>query len=263
MTDPERLKSGDADAFERSLLLAARSDAGSERALRKALSVFALGATVGLSGAAAAGGTQPAAVSGIVIAKWFGLGALAGILSATGVHTVQRELQSRDLKTTPNAAYAPKSSAQAGLREAPGTDTPIAADHALDPAVTAHRHVHEAPAAIRNAGPPSASPSEVPLDQNVTAASLREQVRLLEHARAELSARRTRMSLAALDEYERRFPKGPLAPEAAVLHIEAFLLDGQRAAAERMGAAFLRAHPAGPHAQRVRSLLERAGGRSQ
>jgi hypothetical protein len=112
MTDPERLKSGDADAFERSLLLAARSDAGSERALRKALSVFALGATVGLSGAAAAGGTQPAAVSGIVIAKWFGLGALAGILSATGVHTVQRELQSRDLKTTPNAAYAPKSSAQ-------------------------------------------------------------------------------------------------------------------------------------------------------
>jgi hypothetical protein len=62
-------------------------------------------------------------------------------------------------------------------------------------------------------------------------------------------------ALRALDDHDRRFAAGALGPEVLVLRIQALVLRGDRAAAARLGNAYLDAHPRSPHANRVRSLL--------
>jgi outer membrane protein assembly factor BamD (BamD/ComL family) len=62
-------------------------------------------------------------------------------------------------------------------------------------------------------------------------------------------------ALDALDSYDRTFPSGTLAPEAAVLRVQALLARGDRAAAIALTDAFLRAHPASPYAAKMRALV--------
>jgi hypothetical protein len=60
-----------------------------------------------------------------------------------------------------------------------------------------------------------------------------------------------------LDEYAARFPGGVLAPEGAVLRVEALLSRGDRAAAVNAADAFARAYPSSPYVGKLRTLLEK------
>jgi outer membrane protein assembly factor BamD (BamD/ComL family) len=62
--------------------------------------------------------------------------------------------------------------------------------------------------------------------------------------------------LAALDDYQRRFPRGVLQQEAAMLRIEALLARGDKATARRLSQRFLEQYPRSALAARVKNLLE-------
>jgi outer membrane protein assembly factor BamD (BamD/ComL family) len=74
-------------------------------------------------------------------------------------------------------------------------------------------------------------------------------------AAPQLAARDPVGALKALDEYRRRFPRGDLAPEAAVLRIQALEGAGQHDAAERMARDFLAHDPDSPHAKKIRTMF--------
>lgn len=84
---------------------------------------------------------------------------------------------------------------------------------------------------------------------------LAEELRMVDRARQLITAGDASAGLAALDEYRHRFPRGRLAPESLVLRVEALMARGDRAAAERVVAPFLQAHPQSPYAARLRALV--------
>jgi hypothetical protein len=78
---------------------------------------------------------------------------------------------------------------------------------------------------------------------------------MLDQARAAIDHGDSARSLALLNEYAGRFPRGVMRPEASILRIEALVNLGNQAAAKREGEAFLRANPESPYAARIGSLL--------
>ncbi len=77
----------------------------------------------------------------------------------------------------------------------------------------------------------------------------------LEGARGALAAGDPARCLSVLEHYAERFPGGSMAPEAAMVRIEALVKSGDRAAATRAADALLAGNPESPYAARVRSLL--------
>ena len=81
---------------------------------------------------------------------------------------------------------------------------------------------------------------------------------MLDQARAAIDHGDAARGLSLLDAYASRFPHGVMGPEASILRIEALVNEGDRAAADREGDAFLRANPTSPYAARIASLLGRS-----
>ncbi|RYE87001.1 MAG: outer membrane protein assembly factor BamD [Myxococcales bacterium] len=86
-------------------------------------------------------------------------------------------------------------------------------------------------------------------------ASLQEELALLDAARARLARGDAAGTLAALDAYQQRFPRGSLGLEAHVLRINALWSRGDQATARQLGERFIAAHPTSPHSPRLRGLL--------
>jgi hypothetical protein len=78
----------------------------------------------------------------------------------------------------------------------------------------------------------------------------------LEAARAALVRSDAAAALAALDRYDRSFPGGALRTEATMLRVEALLARGDTKAAQDLARGLLALDPAGPHARRLRTLLQ-------
>lgn len=91
----------------------------------------------------------------------------------------------------------------------------------------------------------------------VSDAKLRDEIRLLDRARAALRMRQSQQALQELRHYFEGHPHGTLEPEAAVLRIEALRENGERDKAAVMSREFLARHPDGPLADRVRRLAEK------
>jgi hypothetical protein len=79
---------------------------------------------------------------------------------------------------------------------------------------------------------------------------------------AQLDAARTALAAGAYSEakrllaqFHRDFPRGELATEARVIHLELLSAKGDTAALQREGGRFLDLYPRDPHAERVRQLL--------
>jgi TolA-binding protein len=106
-----------------------------------------------------------------------------------------------------------------------------------------------APGAIDSRPPPSTAPPPGP--------ALSSEVALLDPARHAIAAHDPKSALAALDGYDRTFPRGALAQEATLLRIEALLQAGDRPRATTLGDTFLRGDPKGPYAKRVHEMLAR------
>jgi outer membrane protein assembly factor BamD (BamD/ComL family) len=86
-------------------------------------------------------------------------------------------------------------------------------------------------------------------------------VALLDPARASLAKGDATNSLAAIEQYQRAFPRGILAQEAAVMRIEALLVAGDRGGAQQLADAFALTYPTSPYAKRVRQIFSKSGKR--
>jgi outer membrane protein assembly factor BamD (BamD/ComL family) len=83
---------------------------------------------------------------------------------------------------------------------------------------------------------------------------LREEIRLLDQARAAVRAGTFEQGLKLLERYDRRFPRGQFRQEAQVLRVEALERSGKKDAAFVLGKKFLAEHPESPHVERVESV---------
>jgi len=110
------------------------------------------------------------------------------------------------------------------------------------------------PPAMEASPPPSraSAPATAP---SSAANDLREQIALLDRARAAVRARDSGRALAELSAYGKRFPRGEFSQEVSVLKIEALVQNGQMDAARALGRRFLTAHPESPHVERIERMI--------
>jgi TolA-binding protein len=80
---------------------------------------------------------------------------------------------------------------------------------------------------------------------------LRDEIRLMDQARAALRAGSADKALALLARYAQRYPEGAFRQEATVLQLEALERAGQRSKASSLARKFLDEHPESPHVERV------------
>ena len=262
MTDPDRLlKQLDDESPGASMLRSAREDAPREAARRR--TAMALGLAVGVTAASTAATTTAAAAASkwsayggtAALIKWIGIGAVSGVMAVGAVEYVSAEHEANDAPATtaPMASTAPAIRSFKAPSPVPVLIPPAIPDEPHEPASAAAPTL-EVPQAIPRAKaptPPSAAPHVAPV-----ASSLADEVRDLDRARALLAAGNARATLSALDAHDRTFADGALAPEAAVLRIEALTQAGDDAAATARANAFLATYPSSPQARRVRSVLE-------
>jgi TolA-binding protein len=212
---------------ERLLLAAGANERPGEESVRKAAA--ALGIVPHAALVAATMGTTRA-IRWTSMATWVGVGSIGVACVVGAVVMVHGRLASQA-----HAATA------VVLHEAERAPTPVAAAPAEPTAVAS------APVLAPEA-PPRAH-------RELTTPGLRMEAEALDAARATLAAGDARRALARLDEFDRRFPHGPLHEEALLLRIEALAREGDRAGAATLADRFLKAYPASVQADRVASIL--------
>lgn len=230
MSDPLRWsEGGDASALERELLGAAQEQRLPEAERR------ALWASIALS-LPAAPPLPPLAEAGTTSGT-LGASLAKGALVASLVAGLG---WSAALALRPSPRDVPTPTAVASVLAAPSALSPAPA-----PSVSA-----SASAA------PSGAVSPLPSPRPSGASQLREESAAVLEARAAFRAGDARRCLALLEQARSRFPRGALGQEREALAIEALARTGQRAAAQRRAAAFLRAHPQSPYVADLRRIAE-------
>lgn len=163
------------------------------------------------------------------------------------------------LDSKPAAKSTPTSSSGAAARSLPVASAPTsAATRANEP----ESDSKDADSAPQTAPPPSAvvsarheklrsaASAELPVSR------LREESLAVLAIRKSLLARQASEALRLLADAQRDFPGGVLTEEREALTVRALLAAGQKAAAQRRGAAFLKSFPRSAHAAEVRRLLD-------
>ena len=241
MKDPQPLLDDGATELELRLLQAGDADRPSAKARQAALAALGLsGAVLSASSSAAAataGSTALPSGARFLAVKWWAMGAL---VTAGGVGVGYATLTSSPAGT-PSAVVVPRVSQLPLVTTAaplPEPELPASAS----PALTTSRERPTSPQ-------PRSSSSAGSL-------GIQEQIVLVDRARAAVAAQQPATALAALDEYQRRFPGGVLAQEATLLRIDALLARGDRASAARLGRQFLERYPRSPMAARVKTLID-------
>jgi outer membrane protein assembly factor BamD (BamD/ComL family) len=84
---------------------------------------------------------------------------------------------------------------------------------------------------------------------------LREEIRLIDRARAAMRGGAPEQALDELKIYARRFPRGSLSQEAFVLKLEALKMAGQRERAESMARRYLAQHPDSAYSPRLERII--------
>jgi hypothetical protein len=194
----------------------------------------ALGVGTGIVGVVASSGTAHAAggVGIAMLVKWTGVGLIVGVgaLAVAG-QLVPTEPQPV-VATPPQPTPQPVAAAVTRAPVAPPPAAPLGAR--TEPA-------RRAPAAPSAAAPEPAS-------------TLAAEARLLEQARAALRTGDASQAQQALGQYDREFPGGELASEAAYLRMEVLTRQGDRPAAAAAARRLLHDHPESPQTSRARSV---------
>lgn len=170
----------------------------------------------------------------------FAKGALWGALSLGLIAAVAGLQLARP--ATPSSRAAPLPSAV----ERSAAATPVVA---LPPAAGAIEPRAVTPTHVTALAPPPARPVVLADD-----AELRAEIALLDRARNALREGASARALRLLDQHARRFARGALAPEGAVLRIEALVQRGSYREAESRSRAFVAAYPSHPLRERVVTL---------
>jgi TolA-binding protein len=233
MRDPKRLADSDPTPFENRLLGAARNERiPNEMRLRM---------SQGLNlGAAATAAGKTGAIITLKTGALIGLG-IAGITGLMVLGGGQR--------SGPTGARETAATAMPNPTPAATTPRPAEAPAATGPAEPISASVAPMRAAGHGLGTPSLSTTSRGRE-----AALREEIGLLDAARAALAANAPGKALVVLGQYNHRYPNGTFAPEALALRIEALTNAGDAATARTLARRFLKAYPSSPLAERVEHL---------
>lgn len=252
MTDPERI-SQRSSGLAAELLRAGATERPRSVGMQRTLTALGVSGALlttastasAVAGATAVTGTKAAkAVSGILLAKWIGVGVVGGVGLAGAAAVV-------------SAPAAPAPSVQAALsvqRAAPPRVlAPVApaAPEVLEPPAS---EVAEPPAPSAPAPGLAANRAEPELDLG---APLAAEVAFVDRARTALAAGRAEQGLGQLASYEREFPEARLLPEVLFLRLETCERLGRRDEARAAAQRLLDGFPKSPHAARARQLLGR------
>ncbi len=270
--DPIRLFDEGGSELMLSLLGAAREEQPDHAALQRTLTAVGVGAAVatvattasaatvgaaatrGLAGAASLGSTKGiVSTTLLVVVKWVGAGALAGIVATSAVYAVSEPhvpSPSAQKAAAPVVTASPR-----GAPTAPGNPQPMHDEAAPPPPVEAASASAPAPSPAlgtpaRNALPQVSVPAEVD-----PGAQLAAELGVLDSARQAVSAGNAPRALNALNDYDARFSHPNLLPEALYLRLEALTLQGDAAGTQAVARRILRSYPSGPHAARARAVL--------
>jgi len=234
--DPKRLTVVGATDLERTLLQAARSERPSpELTARMAAG---LGISVGAALTTAAAPAAAAKATASVWTGWVSAGVLAAAVTAgvVGVQMVRTPVPSAAVKPGPAPVATPAIAPPVG--EAPRAPSAVAVPG------TRVEKIRRRPAA---APPPAAAP----------ASDLRDQIALIDAARAAVKAGSSERALVLLRRYDASYPGGAFAPESLALRIEALDQDGRHAEARTLGRDFLARYPRSPVADRVARVVQK------
>lgn len=240
MKDPQPLLDDGATALELALLQAGDADRPSPKARQAALAALGLsGAILSASSpvAAAAGNAAVSSGARLLAAKWWAIGALVTASGAAGLgYGYATSAGSPATSPSAHAAPQPSHAPLTSTAELPAPQvfpTPI-------PVVTTTEH-----------------PPAPPLRSSSSASNpgIQDQIAIIDRARAAVAAHQPAAAMAALDDYQRRFPGGVLAQEASLLRIETLVARGDKAGAARLGHRFLERYPRSAMAARIKSLI--------
>jgi hypothetical protein len=266
MTAPRtRIAEGTTD-FEQDLLRSWEREQPSDAARQGALALVGVAAglaasttasTAAATGAKVATGSmapKAASLGAAALGKWALVGAGLVALAVGGATVEYARSSSREAPAAvamaaplPGPVVAPSPSSPAAVPAPPATAPPAAASAVPPPPPLA---------ALPAPSAPPASPTA--LEPAPPALGLGQQVAALDRARDALASGSAAGALRQIDDYDRQFPRGALAQEAAALRIEALFQQGSRAAAFLLADRFLASNPRSPHAARIRLLVERA-----
>jgi hypothetical protein len=219
------------------------------------------GASAGASGAGLAGagagaaGATVAKVAGVsLFTKLVGIAAV-GLAVTGGAAIAHHELGGNTPRPSVSLEAAPLVSSTPGPTKAPDALPTLAVPPVIEGTTTTAEAPKSAPEALEAPKPtaPSKPSSSAESPRETT---LRDEVALLDRARAEIARGATGEALATLAKHDATFPRGFLGSEAEVLRIEALVRAGRTTEAKSRGEALLAREPNGPHAQRVRTLLD-------
>jgi hypothetical protein len=280
--DPGRIVDS-GNEWAREIIRSARSDVPSEQFRRRlARQLGVASAAAGLSAAASA----KAVATGLWL-KWMVVGAAAGVLTAGGATAVvslreanpAASVATRSRVAPP--ANEPAARAQLGaqplVREATAPALTSPASHGFGAVPNTSVELRAAGSPKGNApvarsrlrpnqldrndsnalrataagSQPSATPSA-----SSAAATLLEELALINSVRVALANNAADAALRSLDDYASKHPSGGLTMEALVLRVSALAALGDRASAKRLADAFLATHPDSPYAQRLRLLTD-------
>lgn len=240
MNDPQRLLDEGATELELMLLRAGDAEGpspGARRAAAASLGISAAAAVVTSASSAAGMPSLTPVAKGLAVKWWLLVGALGSVAVGIGYAS------SVAGTAPPSAAASVTSLTVAPAPSARSEDTTVRAPVAP----------------VESSAAPTVSRPVAPAPRPTTSAvvGIQEQIALIDRARSSASAGQPGATLAALDEYQQRFPRGVLQQEATMLRIEALLARGDRANATRLGKSFLAQYPRSAFSPRVKSLIER------
>lgn len=249
MSEPRRLSEGGSPGAQR-LLVAARSHRVPERSKQRLLRRAGWYVTIGAwsSGAAAIGKALASTQ-----------GAVGVVLAASAIAATYLAVHDE------HGPAVPPSRSEALVRKRALPSAPEQAELDRPPVVEAR----ETSAALAGSTPKSAQRPRATIDESAAARpapsraqpardqaeDLRREVEALDSARDLIAGSQPDAALQALKAYEARHPRGRLRLEARVLRVEALARAGRMTEAESLGEAFLRHHPNGFLAERVRRLV--------
>jgi hypothetical protein len=251
MSEPTRFSDGGGNELERLLVDSVRDDAPSPRTRRRVGAALGLGAAVSTATAStgALGATVKTSVT-LGVAKWIGIATVGVALAGAGTASYLSKGASTVAApqvTAPPRPPTPRSAIRVQTPPAAVSTVPMVTEAPAPPAsVSTQKPVAAAASIAAAASVASARP----------AATLGDELRLLDEAHAALSAGDTSRALFLLDRHDREATKPALAPEALALRVEVYARLGDRASVTRTANRFLALYGDRPEAQRVRTILE-------
>jgi hypothetical protein len=248
MTEIEPLRSSQPGSRLGAMLRAAAADEPPARLRQRILTGLGVGVGVAVTSATAvasasvvgstvAGKASASPALGLLLLKWLALGTLGGLTAAVGL----------DAAFSPRAAEPTSRAPERLVDAAPRVSyapPPLGQPVESTPAAPATEAVAQASTRAPSVAPSSASRS----------AALREELLLVDAARAALAGGRPDEALRRIAEYERLPTTGALVREARVLRIEALVMSGNLELARVQAEQYSVAFPNDAHARRLRAL---------